>query len=62
MIEVHLAALIIGAVGIFACGGFVGSIWCVHHDWQMIAKDVNLGGGRCCNIYECRHCGKIRTE
>lgn len=62
MVEVSMAALLMGAVGIFAAGGFVGSIWCVHHDWRLIGKDVNLGGGRVCNIYECKHCGKIKTE
>lgn len=62
MIEVSIVALLMGAVGFFAIGGFVGSMWCVHHDWCLIGKNVNLGGGRCCNVYECRHCGKIKVE
>lgn len=46
-----------------AFGCFYPPVFRVHrHDWQMIGKDVHLGGGRVCNIYECRDCGKIKTE
>lgn len=31
-----------------------------HHHWHMIAKDVCLGNGKRCDIYECGVCGKIK--